>query len=276
MGIENKHSSYLEMAVLGFARGAITFPLEHVFERMKLASQAHPKKTTKQAIKDLWQSQGLKGLYAGSRANFFRRTIREIYHWPVMLFINKIWKRIIPEKWNNDHLVTNIATGNSMAFVHASVTLPFERLLIEKTTNKGYLPFIKNMIGIRRFIIYEGFQATLIRHSLVWDLFYISSYASNNAFKKIDRGNFYPNLSFVGRSILTSTLVVGIGYPLEFLRNRILMEPEILSNGTLNGIKSLFHRYKGMKLYSGAPIMFLHNTIQTLFIQTLIDRINKK
>ncbi len=276
MNIDNNPTSYREMMALGFARGAIPFPLEHILERLRLEAQANPEKTTKQAVTNLWNSQGIKGLYSGSRANFFRRTTRETFHWPVMLSINRIWKNIIPEKLNKDNLATNIATGNSMALVQASCILPFERLLIEKTTNEGYLPFLNRMKNTRRLILYEGFQATLIRHSIIWDLFFISSYTSNIAFKKLNPDNSHPLLNYIGKSVLTSILVVGAGYPLEFLRNRILMEPKILFNGTLNGFITLFHRFKWKKLYSGAPIMLLHNFFHTLVIQTFIDRINKK
>jgi hypothetical protein len=276
MNTENNQPSYLEMAVRGFARAVVPFPIEHPLERMKLESQAHPEKTTEQAVKHLWRSQGFKGLYAGSRATFLRRTIRETYHWPVMLLINRFWKHIIPEKINKDNLATNIVTGNSMALVQACVTLPFERLLIEKTTKEGYLPFLKKMKDTKRLIVYEGFQATLIRHSIVWNLFFIASHVSTTFLKKINPKNSYPILSYVGQTVFISTFVVGVGYPLEYLRNRILMEPEILVNGTLKGYTSLFHRYKWAMLYRGAPVMLVHNFIQTLIIQKLIDRINSK
>lgn len=275
MNVENNSPSHWEMMLLGFARGAIPFPIEHFLERLKVESQAHPEKTTRQAVTDLWSSQGFKGLYAGSRANFIRRTARELYHWPVMLTINRRWKNIIPEKFNKENLATNIATGNTMALVHASVTLPFERLLIEKTTNEGYRPFFRKMMA-NRLMIYEGFQATWIRHCIVWDLFFVSSHASTMLFKKLNPNDVHPYLNYLAKSIMTSTLVVGVGYPLEFLRNRILMEPKIVSQGTFKGFTTLFHRYKWTKLYSGAPIMLFHNFIQTLIIQKLIDIINRK
>ncbi len=277
MSIEGKAStSYWEMATLGFARAAIPFPLEHALERMKLESQKHPEKTTRQAVINLWLSQGVKGLYTGSIANFARKTMRETYHWPFMLYVNRIWKNLIPEQLNNDNLATNIATGNSMALVHASITLPLERLVIERITKGSYRAFLQEMIRTKHFTIYEGFNATWIRHSFVWNLFFVASHMNARAIKTIDPDNSHPYLSYVGRSLLTSCFVVSVGYPVEFLRNRILMEPEVLSNGTINGIKTLFHRYKWTKLYSGAQVMLLHNCIQTFIIQALIDKMNEK
>lgn len=277
MSIESKAStSYWEMAALGFARAAFPFPLEHALERMKLESQKNPGKTTRQAIINLWLSQRLRGLYAGSIANFSRRITRETYHWPFMLYVNRIWKGLIPEQLNAGNLATNIATGNSMALVHASITLPLERLVIERITKGSYKAFLQGMIRTKRLTIYEGFNATWMRHSFVWNLFFVASHLNTMAFKTIDPDNSRPYLNYVGKSLLTSSCVVGIGYPVEFLRNRILMEPEVLSNGTINGIRTLFHRYKWTKLYSGVQVMLLHNCIQTLIIQALIDKMNKK
>ncbi len=277
MSIENKpkQPSHLEMAALGFLRGAAPFPLEHVLERMKLAAQTRTDLSATEAVKRLWQSQGIRGLYAGSRANFLRRTLRETYHWPAMLSLNHLWKGVIPEHWNRDHLITNVATGYSMAFVQASVILPFERLLIEKTSKGGYLPLLKRAIHSRG-ILYEGFQATWLRHSYVWNLFFVSSHTSQKVVQRWDPAQVHPYLSYVVRSMITSSLVVGLGYPMEFLRNRILMEPEILAKGTLRGVHILFHRYKWKNLYSGAPVMALHNLLQTMILQKLIDKINLK
>lgn len=276
MSVENNQTSYWEMATLGVIRGVIPFPLEHVLERLKLESQTHPEKTTQKSVKDLWTSTGVKGLFSGSRANFIRRTVREAYHWPVMLSLNRIWKRVIPKELNKDNLSSNIATGYSMALVHAGITLPLERLFIEMATKKGYRPILEKMRRERQLFVYQGFQATWLRHSLVWNLFFIANHVSTHAFKALDPRNSHPYLSYLGISMLTSNIVVGVGYPIEFLRNRILMEPEILKKGTLNAMKTLFHRYKWINLYSGAPVVTIHNFIQTLIIQTLFDKINRK
>lgn len=274
MTIENKPASNWEMASLGMIRAALFFPGDHLGDRTKVECQLHTEKTSVNAIKDLWKSQGLKGLFSGSRANFIRRTARETYFWPVMNEINYRWKKILPEKINKK-LITDLATGNSMALVH-SVMLPFERLFIEKAAYGGYLPFLRKMMNSKSSMAYEGFQATFLRHSFVWNLFFLLDHGSNVIIKKIDSDKAHPHLSELGRAFMTSTSMVCIGYPVEFLRNRILLEPNVVSNGTLRGVKQLFQRYKWKKLYSGAPVMFVHNYIQTFCYQMLIDKINGK
>lgn len=277
MSVEGKSKAgYLEMAILGSSRAAGTFFADQAFDRMKVECQRYPEKTTQKAVSELFLSQGVKGFYSGALANFTRRIVRETYHWPAMLYINRIWKDTIPTQWNNKNLTTNLATGNSMALVHAGFTLPFERLLIERIKNGSYRPFLKQSADSKYLLAYEGFNTTWIRHSFVWNLFFLFNHLSTAAINTIDPENTHPYLNYVGRSLLTSQCVVAVGYPAEFIQKRILMEPEILSKGTFNAIRTLFYRYKWAKLYSGAPVMFLHNSIQTLFIQMLIDKMNGK
>ena len=90
MSVENKPLNYTQMILFGVVRGAGTFPVEHVLDRLKIESQVHTEKTTGQAIKDLWKLSGFKGLYSGSSVNFTRRIVRESYHWPILLSINRI------------------------------------------------------------------------------------------------------------------------------------------------------------------------------------------
>ncbi len=257
------------------------FPVEHILERAKLEAQKHPEKPSITSIKNLWQLKGLKGFYEGSVANCTRRFVKEAYQMPLTIALNKFWKKHCPEEFNKDNLGTNLLTGLSVAaLVQTGLTLPVDRILIEKTTKEGYLPFFRKlkMQGILKGIpvLYEAAQVTVIRHSFVWTTFFLSNHASSSLIKKVDSKNKYPNMSWIARALLTSTTVVGIGYPLEFLRNPILMELELLSKGTSHAVITLYRRYGLRNMYSGSAIVLLHNNIQVLFIQNFYDRMNKK
>ncbi len=280
MRVEGQQSVCLDFAALMVQR-SVVFPVEHILERVKLESQKHPEKASKVSIKELWQLKGIKGLYEGSVANFTKRFVKDLYQLPLTFALNKFWKGHLPEKYNKDNLGANLLTGFSVAtFVQSGITLPIERVFIEKTTKEGYNSFFKkleNEGALKRIsILYEGYQATLLRHSFVWTTFFLSNHAASHLIKRVDSKDQHPSMSWFARGFFTGTTVVAAGYPLEFLRNRILMEPEVLSKGTINAVKTLCKRYGLKVLYSGSPIMLIHNCIQTFFLQTFFDKMNKK
>jgi hypothetical protein len=257
------------------------FSVEHVLERIKIEAQKHPNQSSITSIKDLWKLKGLKGYNEGLLANGTRRLAKESYQMPLTIKINKFWKQHFPEEYNKDNLPTNLLTGLSVAsLVQTGLTLPIDRLLIEKTAKEGYLPFLRRLKfeGVLKGVpvLYEGCQVTLIRHSFVWTTFFLSNNASTHLVKKLDSENRFSNLSWLARALLTSTMVVTIAYPLELLRNRVLMEPELLDKGNFKAITTLCNRYGLRNMYRGAPIVFFHNNIQVIFMQALYDRMNKK
>jgi len=257
------------------------FPVDHLLERAKIEAQKHPEKSSITSLKNLWQQKGLKGFSEGSMAGGARRFFKESYQMPLTIVLNKFWKKHFPQEYNKDNLGTNLLTGLSVsALVQTGLTLPIDRILIEKTAKDGYLSFFRKLkvAGVLKGvpILYEGCQVTVIRHSYVWTTFFLSNHASSNLVKKADFDKKFPNMSWLVRALLTSTTVVSIGYPLEFLRNRILMEPELLAKGTANAVTTLYRRYGLRNMYSGSAIVFLHSNIQALFIQTFYDRMNGK
>jgi hypothetical protein len=269
-----------ELAKLFVLRN-MSFPLEHVFERTKLEAQKHPTDPAVVSVRNLWQQKGIKGFVEGSLANCTRRFTKELYQMPLTVFLNKFWKQHFPVKYNKDNLGTNLLTGFSVAtIVQTGLTLPLDRVVIEKTTKEGYLPFFKKLKnhGVIKSIsiLYEGAQVTLMRHSLVWTNFFLANHFSIRLLKKIDPENQSPNLSRLAKVLLTSTGVVSTIYPIEFIRNRVLMNPEVLKEGTVNAIKTIYGRYGLRNMYRGVGIIWIHNNIQTLFYQALYEQMNKK
>jgi len=279
MSIEN--SSKNQELVKFFVFRNMLFPLEHTFERIKLEAQKHPTNSTSSSVKNLWEQKGAKGFVEGSLANSTRRFIKESYQMPLTVLLNKFWKRHFPEEYNKDNLGTNILTGLSVAsFVQTGLTLPMDRMLVEKTTKDGYRPFL-NKLKIQGIIkgipiLYEGAQVTLARHSLVWTTFFLANHSASSLLKKVNPENQSPNLSKLVKGLLTSTIVVSAIYPLEFIRNRILMEPEILKEGTVNAIKTIYRRYGFRNSYRGVGVVWVHNNFQTLYQQALYNQINTK
>lgn len=272
-------SNYLDLFRITAIRYAF-FPVEHVFERLKLESQKNPYQSTTQSIKEVWKLKGFKGLFAGSFANASKRVLKDSYQLPVTIFFNQFWRKILPEKYNPNHLGSNILTGLSVAgVVQTGVTLPLERIFIEQVVKEGYRPFF-NELKKRGIIeatktLYQGYQITLIRQSFGWTTFFTFNHLSALFVVKIDKKNNHPNICWLSRGIITSGMVVSLMYPLEFFKNRILIEPQIVSKGTLNGVTALCRSYTLSQIYRGAPIAFAHTCIQILFLQTLFDKINK-
>lgn len=256
-------------------------PVEQIFLRLKIEAQANPQKSAVSSVVDLIRSKGIKGPFEGSAINIAWRASKEIYQRPLQTAITRFYRGVIPDNINKDHFVSNLLAGVTFAcVVQTAIGLPLERLFIERTVNGSYKSYFETLKGKSFFNktanLYTGGQATLIRHSIVWSLFNTFQYASKQLTDKIDPKNQYPNLMFTTSVFLTSTGVVGVGYPLEFLRNRILMEPEILKNGTIKAIQKLALRYGFRHLYTGAAIVWVHNCIQTTYMKAYQDMINNR
>lgn len=279
MSIDNQYPEFRELSWLVAVRTTF-FPLEHILERLKVESQKHSKKKSYDAARDLWKVKGIKGLFEGGVANFSRRITRDAYQWPLTILINRFWKAHFPERYNRDNLATNLLTGLTTAtFVQAGIALPAERLFIEKAAKEGYAPFFKKLkhIGTLKAVatLYQGYQVTLIRHGLVWTPLFLSDSLCNRIIKIVDAGNAHPYLCTIGKTVVTSSAVVGIGCPFDFIRSRVLMKPELVSQGNIKAIKILYNQCGLKQFYSGASILWLHNCIKVFFLQTLFKYLNK-
>jgi hypothetical protein len=211
----------LKTTLTGILIGAFALIIEHPLESIKVQWQSEIKfKKSKDIVKNIYLEKGIIGFYRGLLPNLIRRSCKNFYRWPLMLYLpnifNKINNNIFPY-WNSEGL-NKIQTGIFLANFETFFVSPIERLKVYFMT---YTPFRKapyNKFDSLLFMFYldnkgriikelfRGLDASLYRSNLSWVSFLYLEYEGKRFLLEF---NCKSELSFFDLLVVSVFVMIG-------------------------------------------------------------------
>ena len=116
---------YIQASLMGILRSVGGFPFEHPFDFIKTKHQAQMNLTGSQSLNELqiirqvYQTEGIRGFYSGFIANTMRAALKNTYRYPMMLFFPTFYQKTIPDKYKR-----KLATGVTIAALECFAITP--------------------------------------------------------------------------------------------------------------------------------------------------------
>lgn len=216
---EIKLNFYLKSALIGVARGAIGLIWEHPLDSIKTQWQTNIQvvKST-EMIDCIYKEKGVLGFYRGFLPNLIRQSSKNIYRWPLMLYLPKYFKKIFENyfsktKLNNDSFC-KVLTGFTIANLETLFICPLERIKVFFMTHVNEQK--KNYSYLKQFYIlykgnlikqlFKGLEPSIIRSNISWISFLYLDHKTRTFLKKrrnVNELDIY--------DVVFASLVVGIG-----------------------------------------------------------------
>jgi len=218
---------YLKTALIGVTRGAIGLIWEHPLDSIKTQWQTniHVIKSSK-IITYIYKEKGILGFYRGFLPNLIRQSSKNMYRWPLMIYLPKYFKkcneyflrntsfnRCSMRRINTD-AICKIQTGISIANIETLFICPLERLKVFFMThnikdNKNY-SFLKHFYltnkGNLIKQLFIGLEPSLIRSNISWISFLYLDHESRTFLKNYRK---IEQLDFL--DIIIASIIVGTG-----------------------------------------------------------------
>jgi len=178
----------LKAALSGTIICNLSLIVEHPLDSVKVQWQADVKyKNSKDIIKKIYKEKGILGFYRGFLPSIIRRSCKNFYRWPLVLYLPNFFKintNFFP-KWNSDGL-NKIQTGLFLANFETLFVSPMERLKVYFMTytpkinnsrfNSLFFEFIIDNKGHLFQELYRGLEASLYRSNFSWVSFLYLEY----------------------------------------------------------------------------------------------------
>lgn len=197
--------------------------IEHPLDSIKVQWQAEIKyKNSKSIIRDIYNEKGILGFYRGFIPNLLRRSCKNIYRWPLMLYMPKFFNKLnskIFSKNNssyNSEGLNKIQTGLFLANFETLFISPIERLKVYFMTHKKrnskfyslFYVFYKENKGFMSKELFRGLEASLYRSNFSWVTFLYLEYEVKKIllnFRGKNEPSFY-DLLFVSLIVMIGNL----------------------------------------------------------------------
>lgn len=215
--IQSSMDFYLKVSVLGILRGAIGLIWEHPLDSIKTQWQtnAHIRKS-RDIVNHIYKEKGFVGFYRGFFPNLIRQTSKNVYRWPLMLYLPKVFNKMnnsLARSLNTDGLC-KIQTGLAIANIETLLINPLERLKIflmthKNVSNKYYsilIHFYKNNEGRFMKQLFQGLEASLYRSNISWVTFLYLDYKGKHIIKSYSQKD---QLNF--SELILISFFVGLG-----------------------------------------------------------------
>eukprot|EP01068_Selenidium_serpulae_P005071 Selendium_serpulae@DN3858_c0_g1_i3.p1 len=99
-------SEYANIVGLGMLRGALRMPFEHPFDAVKTYWQNDPSlSNARTAAARLYREYGWRGFYSGGLPAMVRFTTKDMYRWPLMIYLLPVWERLCLRAFHPSHRV---------------------------------------------------------------------------------------------------------------------------------------------------------------------------
>jgi hypothetical protein len=212
---------FFKATFTGIIIGAFALIIEHPLESIKVQWQADIKfKNSKEIIKNIYSEKGIIGFYRGLIPNLIRRSCKNFYRWPLMLYLPNIFHKInnnIFPNLNSEGL-NKIQTGLFLANFETFFISPIERLKVyfmtytpsaRITYNKFDSLFLMFYLNNKGRIIKElfiGLDASLYRSNISWISFLYLEYEGKRLLLDLKCTN---ELSFFDLLIVSVFVMIG-------------------------------------------------------------------
>eukprot|EP00923_Selenidium_pygospionis_P017077 GHVN01030044.1.p1 GENE.GHVN01030044.1~~GHVN01030044.1.p1 ORF type:complete len:321 (-),score=77.98 GHVN01030044.1:1022-1984(-) len=134
-------STYLSVMAFGVVRGALRMPLEHPFDVVKTYWQCDPSlKGSRHAAAEVYREYGWKGFYSGGLPAAVRFITKDIYRWPLMIYLPPLVEQVMDKKVKKqdpsvdprlNHTKAKLVTGLMIANIECVITSPLELIKVK-------------------------------------------------------------------------------------------------------------------------------------------------
>lgn len=219
---KEKFSFYLKTAEIGIARGAIGLILEHPLDSIKTQWQTNIQVLkSSEIVYYIYKQKGILGFYRGFIPNLIRQSSKNLYRWPLMIYLPKFFKRIndyfLRSSRLNSDTFCKIQTGFAIANFETFLISPLERFKVyfmthENKENKKYsllMHFYKVNRGNLLKELFRGLEASLLKSNVSWISFLYLDHKTRSFLKsrrqvdKLDNVDIFFASIFVGFGNLT-------------------------------------------------------------------------
>jgi len=144
------------------------FPIEHPIDSIKTQWQARPYLKNEFAIvKEIYETKGVKGFYAGSLPNLSRCLLKNTYRYPLMVGLPRLYAEKLPLGIRERKSLVKVMTGLSIGLVEATLTCPIERIKVyfmtTSDTRLSYREFFRTYRGRLSKELFRGFTPLFVR-----------------------------------------------------------------------------------------------------------------
>ena len=212
-------SFYLETALIGIARGAIGLVWEHPLDSIKTQWQTNIQVVKpSEIIYYIYNQKGIIGFYRGFIPNLIRQSTKNLYRWPLMIYLPTYFKKINNYFLNDSKLNTDtfckIQTGFSIANLETFLISPLERFKVIFMTqsneeNRKY-SLLKNFYEVNKGNLlkelFRGVEASLLKSNVSWISFLYLDHKTRSFLKSRRKVDKLDNID-----IFFASIVVGVG-----------------------------------------------------------------
>lgn len=271
---------YLETSIKGVALGVVSFLCSHPAEvlKIKLQSESIRRLSLTQEIKDIYVHSGLKGYYKGCIPNLIKYSARNIYRWPLMMYLPAFYNQYASAV--HSKLLTALTLGNLESVLFS----PFERLKTFLVTQSSRTHPIYYFFKNNKFKeYYRGLVPSLYKQNVTWLSFLYFDYEFKKFLvylkSKRSNDNVPIKLDFIEINIVS--LMVAIcntifTLPFDYVKTNAQKESFIQINGVMRFLYTESKNYGILILYSGWRAKLLHYVIQATFNVHLLYYLEQK
>jgi hypothetical protein len=267
---------YARVSFYGAVRGAVALPLEHPLDCLKTNMQALPSNHNALTVtKRIYQTKGLRGFYRGYVPNTLRVIIKQIYRWPMMLFIpiGLESMKVFPQSEMNK-MITAILIAHFECFI----ITPLERIKVWLMTNykskSGLLYFFmknKRTLGTQ---LMAGLRPVYAKQMVSWITFLVA----DDFFRGKARKYFNAEGPLDFWILLIISIIVGIIntlciMPFDCVKTHHQKNTTIGSRKLFKTMYDIYKNHGLLGLYNGWEVRILHYIVHASFTVTILERL---
>jgi Mitochondrial carrier protein. len=245
---------------------------------MKVLAQANPHYSSRQVISQIVKERGLFGFSNTALANLPRRVLKESLRWPMISCTHELLVKQFPKTFTRETIYSKIATGVSVALFDTLIILPLDQLIAYRVKEQErYTAFFQ-----KRFVqegvssLYQGVRVNLVRQIVMWTTVMTINHESKRLFDLIDKEQLHPFLRQGVTGVLIGSGFVAWGLPIDFVKTRIQMDPDLQKINASHVFKTLVHRHGFSGFYAGALPTFVHTVFHAALGGYILDKIFEK
>ncbi len=265
------HKKHLDNPiVLGLVRATSLFPIEHFVDMTKTSAQKFTHLTSLQVITSIYKTKGLSGFADGAIPNFPRRMARDSIRWPVVGYTYHVLTSNFPNTFPEKSTTSSVFSGIAAASFDALVLGPLENLMAFKIKEGSRYPvfFQRNRISS----LYQGALVNLFYRATVWSIYMGMNREIEKKFAVLPKETLPPHFQEIVSTISIATTLVAVAMPLDFLKTRIQMDPELQNKKITFAIQKLLKDHGFKRFYAGAPIAWSYNIIYGFVFQKMVQK----
>jgi|GEM_PF-1414810 len=268
--------NYAKVSTYGAIRGVVALPFEHPLDCLKTNMQALPGNHSALGVtKNIYHNKGILGFYRGYIPNTVRVVIKQIYRWPMMLFIPlgleslEIFKRSEMNK-----LVSAIIIANFECFI----ITPLERIkvwLMTHLKNKGGLLYFltKNQKGLGGQLM-AGLRPVYAKQMVSWITFLVA----DDFFRGSARKYFKADGPLDFWILFIISILVGIIntlciMPFDCVKTHHQKNTTSGKKKLFKTMRELYRQHGWAGLYNGWKVRIFHFIVHASFTITILEKL---